>query len=91
MLSLKTPEKEHGSPLPDKSWPGWDGVGWAGHGQGIPGARLSASLGLRVSSRDPQLGSPQGKLVTGHSTHIHRGHSPLVPETARHWSGHRSC
>ena len=30
MLSLKTPEKEHGSPLPDKSWPGWDGGGVGG-------------------------------------------------------------
>ena len=71
MLSLKTPEKENGFPLPVPDKSGLDGAGLR---QGAPGwEAVSASLGSLASSPGPQLAPPRGKLAAGHSTHIHWG------------------
>ena len=58
------------------AWMGQGRWGRVGMAKGSLDARLSTSLGPHVSIPDPQLGSPQGWLA-GHSSHVHRGHSPL--------------
>ena len=63
MLSLKTPEKEHGCPLPDKSWPGWD-RGGGGGGQSWVGPLQIGSLGMDQSYFSRPLRRPEKDQTT---------------------------